>query len=61
VGRPRKRWKEQFQKNPGGGTDQLAQALKLLMMIYAEDGRRGRGGRGEGDSDKTRYVKKRLS
>jgi hypothetical protein len=37
VGRPRKRWKEQFYKNPGGGTDQLVQALKLLMtmmMIY---------------------------
>jgi hypothetical protein len=33
VGQPRKRWKEQFYKNPGGGTDQLAQALKSLMMM----------------------------
>jgi hypothetical protein len=33
VGRRKKRWKEQFYKNPGGGTDQLAQALKLLMTM----------------------------
>jgi predicted ArsR family transcriptional regulator len=33
VGRPKKRWKEQFYKNPGGGTDQLAQAFKLLMTM----------------------------